>query len=111
MTLPTVEPIESARRYITDARGLRNRLRRVEGQLRGLERMVDQQRPCIDILTQISATNRALDGVALSLLDNHLRFRATSGALTDDVELAAIITAVTGLIRPTVPEQKVSAAR
>jgi len=48
------------------------RLARVEGQVRGIERMVEQDRYCIDVLTQISATTKALESVALELLDDHL---------------------------------------
>jgi len=48
------------------------RLRRIEGQVRGVHRMVDQDSYCIDVLTQISAATRALEAVALSLLDEHL---------------------------------------
>jgi CsoR family transcriptional regulator, copper-sensing transcriptional repressor len=48
------------------------RLRRIEGQVRGLERMVEEDAYCIDVLTQISAVNRALQAVALELLDDHL---------------------------------------
>jgi DNA-binding FrmR family transcriptional regulator len=49
------------------------RLRRIEGQIRGLERLVDADTYCIDVLTQISAATRALESVALELLDGHLR--------------------------------------
>ena len=48
------------------------RLRRIEGQVRGLQRMVDEDVYCIDILTQISAATKALEAVALSLLEDHL---------------------------------------
>lgn len=48
------------------------RLRRVEGQVRGLQRMVESDTYCIDVLTQVSAATRALEAVALSLLDDHL---------------------------------------
>jgi CsoR family transcriptional regulator, copper-sensing transcriptional repressor len=48
------------------------RLRRVEGQIRGLQRMVEQDTYCIDVLTQISAATRALQAVALGLLEGHL---------------------------------------
>ena len=48
------------------------RLRRIEGQVRGLERMVDEDKYCIDILTQVSAVTRALESVALGLLEEHL---------------------------------------
>ncbi len=52
---------------------LNKRLHRIEGQVRGIEKMVDDERYCIDILTQISAVQAALDKVALGLLDEHAR--------------------------------------
>jgi DNA-binding FrmR family transcriptional regulator len=48
------------------------RLRRIEGQIRGLQRMVEEEQYCIDVLTQISAATKALQSVALGLLDEHL---------------------------------------
>ena len=51
---------------------LQKRLRRIEGQVRGLQRMIDEDTYCIDVLTQVSATTRALESVALRLLDDHL---------------------------------------
>ena len=48
------------------------RLRRIEGQIRGLQRMVEEEKYCIDILTQVSAATKALQSVALGLLDEHL---------------------------------------
>ena len=58
-----------------DARSdeLLNRLRRIEGQIRGLQRMIEDERYCIDVLTQISSATRALQGVATSMLDDHVR--------------------------------------
>ncbi|HZE38559.1 MAG TPA: metal-sensitive transcriptional regulator [Stackebrandtia sp.] len=58
--------------YSTDRDALLKRLRRVEGQVRGIQRMVDEDTYCIDILTQISAANKALQAVALNLLEGHL---------------------------------------
>ena len=55
-----------------DKDAIRARLRRVEGQVRGLQRMVDEDAYCIDVLTQVSAASRALQAVALELLDAHL---------------------------------------
>ncbi len=49
------------------------RLRRIEGQVRGLQRMVEEDRYCIDVLTQISSATRALQGVATGMLDDHVR--------------------------------------
>jgi DNA-binding FrmR family transcriptional regulator len=58
--------------YIRDKDDYLKRLRRVEGQIRGLQRMVGDEAYCIDILTQVSAATRALETVALGLLDDHL---------------------------------------
>jgi CsoR family transcriptional regulator, copper-sensing transcriptional repressor len=58
--------------YIDSKDALQKRLRRVEGQVRGLQRMVDEDRYCIDILEQVSAATKALQAVALELLDGHL---------------------------------------
>jgi DNA-binding FrmR family transcriptional regulator len=49
------------------------RLHRIEGQVRGIEKMLEDERYCIDVLTQIAAVQKALDGVALGLLDDHVR--------------------------------------
>jgi DNA-binding FrmR family transcriptional regulator len=57
-------------------------LRRIEGQVRGLQRMVESDQYCIDVLTQVSATTRALQSVALKLLDEHLGHCVT-GAIAD----------------------------
>ncbi|MDR6169042.1 MULTISPECIES: metal-sensitive transcriptional regulator [unclassified Curtobacterium] len=59
--------------YIGDKDDLLKRLRRAEGQVRGIARMVEDETYCIDVLTQISAANRALERVALSLLEDHLK--------------------------------------
>jgi DNA-binding FrmR family transcriptional regulator len=59
------------RGYTATKDQLQTRLRRVEGQVRGIERMVEEDRYCIDVLTQIAAIQAALDKVALGLLDGH----------------------------------------
>ena len=61
------------RGYSMDKQAYLARLRKIEGQVRGLERMVDQEAYCIDVLTQIAAATRALQSVSLGLLDEHLR--------------------------------------
>jgi DNA-binding FrmR family transcriptional regulator len=58
--------------YTHDKDAYIKRLRRIEGQIRGLQRMVDEDKYCIDILTQIAAATKALQAVALGLLDEHL---------------------------------------
>ena len=62
-----------ARGYTATKDQLRGRLARIEGQVRGVARMVEEDRYCIDVLTQISAVQAALDRVALGLLDDHAR--------------------------------------
>jgi DNA-binding FrmR family transcriptional regulator len=61
------------RGYTATKDQLQNRLRRIEGQVRGIQGMVDEDRYCIDVLTQIAAVQAALDKVALGLLDGHVR--------------------------------------
>ncbi|GAB2448278.1 metal-sensitive transcriptional regulator [Streptosporangium sandarakinum] len=59
--------------YSADKQAYLTRLRRIEGQIRGLQRMVEEDSYCIDILTQVSAATRALQAVALGLLEDHVR--------------------------------------
>jgi CsoR family transcriptional regulator, copper-sensing transcriptional repressor len=61
------------RGYDVNKEDLLRRLRRVEGQVRGLAQMVEEDRYCIDVLTQISAATKALQSVAVGLIDDHLR--------------------------------------
>jgi CsoR family transcriptional regulator, copper-sensing transcriptional repressor len=72
-----------ARGYTATKDQLRTRLRRIEGQVRGLQGMVEDDRYCIDILTQIGAVQAALDKVALGLLDDHAR-HCVMGAPKDE---------------------------
>jgi DNA-binding FrmR family transcriptional regulator len=66
-------PSTEKRGYSATKDQLLKRLRRIEGQVRGVERMVEEDRYCIDVLTQIGAAQAALDKVALGLLDDHAR--------------------------------------
>ena len=82
---------------------VQRRLRRIEGQIRGLQKMVEDDRYCIDVLTQISSATRALQGVAISLLDDHLRHCvsdaiASSSADADD-KLTEATAAVARLLK------------
>ena len=61
------------RGYSGEKDALRKRLARIEGQVRGIAKMVEDDRYCIDVLTQISAVQKAIDAVALGLLDDHVR--------------------------------------
>lgn len=89
--------------YITEKQAVLARLRRIEGQVRGLQRMVEEDTYCIDILTQVSAATRALENVALSLLDGHLRHCVLNAARADDAEadqkLREATEAITRLVR------------
>jgi CsoR family transcriptional regulator, copper-sensing transcriptional repressor len=62
------------------------RLRRVEGQVRGLQRMVDEDTYCIDVLTQVAAVTKALQAVSLGLLEDHLAHCVVDAARTSDAE-------------------------
>lgn len=66
-----------------------NRLRRIEGQVRGLQRMVDEDKYCIDILTQVAAVNRALQAVSLELLEEHMSGCVLEAAARDEDEARA----------------------
>ncbi len=79
------------------------RLRRIEGQVRGLQRMIEEDKYCIDILTQVSAATRALQSVALGLLDEHLSHcvteAVTAGADTADAKIREASDAIARLVR------------
>lgn len=79
------------------------RLRRIEGQVRGLQRMVEQDTYCIDVLTQVSAASRALDSVALLMLDDHLSHcvahAVADGGQVADEKLKEASAAIARLVR------------
>ncbi|MHA3683333.1 metal-sensitive transcriptional regulator [Leucobacter sp. HY1910] len=74
--------------YIDHKDALLKRLRRAEGQVRGVHRMVENDEYCIDILTQVSAATKALERVALALLDDHLRHCVASAAADGGAQAA-----------------------
>lgn len=85
----------TTRGYSATKDQLLKRLRRIEGQVRGVQGMVDDERYCIDVLTQISAVQAALDKVALGLVDEHMRHCIVGGhgkgkpeEMTDEVMAA-----------------------
>ena len=65
------------------------RLRRIEGQVRGLQRLVDEDTYCIDILTQVAAVTKALQAVSLGLVEDHIGHCVVEAARTGDAEAAA----------------------
>jgi len=79
------------------------RLRRIEGQVRGVAKMIDEEKYCIDILTQISAVNSALQSVALGLLDEHLNHcvshAVAEGGAEAEGKLAEASAAIARLVR------------
>jgi DNA-binding FrmR family transcriptional regulator len=79
------------------------RLRRIEGQARGLQRMVEEEQYCIDILTQVSAMTKALQAVSLSLLDEHMSHcvldAAKAGGPEAEVKLKEASDAIARLVR------------
>jgi CsoR family transcriptional regulator, copper-sensing transcriptional repressor len=91
------------RGYAADKLAYQRRLKRIEGQVRGIGRMVDDDVYCIDILTQVSAATKALQAVALGLLDDHLghcvREAALAGGDEADVKLREAADAIARLVR------------
>lgn len=81
----------------------RNRLRRIEGQVRGLQRMIDEDEYCIDVLTQVVSVTKALQGVGLGLLDEHLRHcvreAAESSRSEGDAKVSEAVHAVERLLK------------
>ena len=93
--MSTTDDVPPPRGYSATKDQLLKRLRRIEGQVRGVQGMVDDERYCIDVLTQISAVQAALDKVALGLVDEHMRHCVVGGhgpngpgAMTDEVMAA-----------------------
>lgn len=87
--------------YITDKQALLTRLRRVEGQVRGLQRQVEDETYCVEILTQVAAATKALESVALMLLDQHLQHCLTHAAdpTERDQKLTEASQAIARLVR------------
>jgi DNA-binding FrmR family transcriptional regulator len=98
---PGADPTPPGYRGRQDA--VQRRLRRIEGQVRGLQRMVGDDAYCIDVLTQISAVNRALQSVALELLEDHLDHcvrDAIAGDTPDaDAKVAEATAAIARLVK------------
>ena len=80
---PTAGDTQVEPGYMTRKADYQRRLRRIEGQVRGINRMVNEEAYCIDILTQVSAVTKALEVVALGLLDEHLAHCVAGAAKTD----------------------------
>ena len=85
--------------YMTQKEKYLSRLRRIEGQARGIHRMVDEDTYCIDILTQISATTAALENVAMALLEDHLRHCVADAVAAGGDEGEAKLQEATAAIR------------
>ncbi|QPE04765.1 metal-sensitive transcriptional regulator [Microbacterium schleiferi] len=89
--------------YITDKDRYLSRLKRIEGQARGISKMVDDEKYCIDILTQISALTNALQAVAIGLLDDHLKHcvvdAARAGGGEADAKIKEASDAIARLVR------------
>lgn len=89
--------------YREDKAALKVRLRRIEGQIRGLQRMIDEDAYCIDVLTQVSAATKALQSLALLLMDDHLSHcvaeAAAKGGRVADEKIAEASAAIGRLVR------------
>ena len=97
---PMSKPEARAYGYTKDKDVFVKRLHRIEGQVRGIERMVEEDRYCIDILTQIAAANTALESLAFQLLDQHVK-HCVAGALAsgDQKEIAEKTTELLEAVR------------
>jgi DNA-binding FrmR family transcriptional regulator len=89
--------------YATNSDQVLNRLRRIEGQVRGLQRMVEDERYCVDVLTQISSTVNALEKVGVLLLNDHIRtcVKESLADGTGDDKVEELVTAVDRFLRAT----------
>jgi len=89
--------------YVDNKDAYLKRMRRIEGQARGIAKMIEQDKYCIDILTQISAMTKALESVALGLLDEHLKHcvvnAARAGGAESDHKIAEASQAIARLVR------------
>ncbi len=89
--------------YSDNKDAIHKRLRRIEGQVRGLQRMVDEDKYCIEVLDQVSAVTKALQAVAIELLDDHLSHcvtdAITTGGRAADRKLAEASAAIARLVR------------
>ena len=89
--------------YISAKEDYLKRLRRIEGQARGLQRMVEEEKYCIDILTQVSAMTKALQAVAVGLLEDHIGHcvvdAAVEGGPDAETKLKEVTDAITRLVR------------
>ncbi len=83
---PVAPETKATHGYISDKDSYLARLKRIEGQARGIHRMIDEEAYCIDILTQVSALTSALQNVALGLLDDHLKHCVVGAARTGGPE-------------------------
>jgi DNA-binding FrmR family transcriptional regulator len=97
------DPTSSSHGYLSNKDDYLKRLRRIEGQARGLQRMVEEEKYCIDILTQVSAMTKALQSVALGLLDEHLSHcvvrAASEGGPEADAKVQEASQAIARLVR------------
>jgi DNA-binding FrmR family transcriptional regulator len=82
-------PAAQTHGYSADKKALAKRLHRIEGQVRGIEKMVSDDRYCIDIITQISAVTTALDAVAFKILDEHVNHCVAGALASGDGDVAA----------------------
>jgi CsoR family transcriptional regulator, copper-sensing transcriptional repressor len=89
--------------YTADKDEYLKRMRRIEGQVRGIAKMIDEDQYCIDVLTQVSAATKALEAVALGLLDEHLKHcvtqAAAQGGTLADEKVAEASAAIARLVK------------
>ena len=103
MSTETTLDVHTHHGYITDKDKYLNRLKRIEGQARGIHKMIEEEKYCIDILTQVSALTSALQVVAVGLLDDHLKHcvvdAARLGGAEADEKIKEATQAIARLVR------------
>lgn len=97
--MPETHQAEHHHGYISDKTQYLQRMKRIEGQARGISRMIDEEQYCIDILTQVSALTKALQGVAAGLMDDHMKHCVLDAAKLNDAAALAKIEEATDVIK------------
>jgi DNA-binding FrmR family transcriptional regulator len=103
MTVEHVHTGQPGYAVAADSERILSRLKRIEGQIRGIQRMVEQERYCVDVLAQISASTNALEKVGLLLLNDHIRtcVRASLADGGGDDKVEELVSAVDRFLRAT----------
>jgi DNA-binding FrmR family transcriptional regulator len=104
--LPKESLIEQLENLSPEQKAMLNRLKRVEGQLRGIQRMIIENKPCHNILIQLSAARKAMHQVCIEILKNYIQRCLATKSLEDTSELETLISAMLDLAPPASEKQE-----